>query len=192
MKRIFVATRKEGLSLLGKNRYFVVDCAAKKGPYRFLNPFHTSKQYKIPVPGQKSLYSNSVEAIWQGLKIVKGRTCFSMFRKRAYKRPPMQQRQKKDYRYEESRFLFGKKAIGLIKARHLIYKPAYAYLFQNYVPKYFKKLVAKEWQQGKSICFFDWDSNFDIHDPITSFSHSALLLEYFSHLLKPLSFKKTL
>ena len=184
MQRIFATTRKKGLFLLDKNEHFVVDCAAKKEPYRFLNPFHTSKQYKIPVPGQKDIYSSSVEAIWQGLKIVKGKTCFSMFRKRPYKRPLMQQRQKKDYRYEDSRFLFGNKAICLIKARHVIYKPAYTFLFQNYVPKDFKKLVVEEWRQGRNICFFDWDSNVNINDSKASFSHSALLAEYFSHKLK--------
>lgn len=73
-----------------------IDASSKaKRPYNALSPFSFSPHFEISVPGREGVYSNSVESIWQGLKIIDGMVDFSLFKKKPKKkkrkcsRPPI-------------------------------------------------------------------------------------------------------
>ena len=114
----------------GDGKIVLYNAASKKG-YAFLNPFHYQENYHIPVPGFPNLFSHSVEAIWQGLKLVNGEIDLRMFDRKPEKRPSKNQRKNKsDFIYENSIFLFERNIIDLVTARHLIYVPSYTFLFE--------------------------------------------------------------
>lgn len=153
--------------------------ASRDGPAPILSPFFGRAYIQIPVPGQKSLYSRSVEGIWQGLKIVNGTTCFEMFGKsKPWKRPSCRQRRINPvYRYLESRFLLGEEELGLVEARHKIYVPAYTFFYNNLVPRKFKETAADELMAGSEVFVHDVGSNGDIDNPERSYAHAALLVD---------------
>jgi hypothetical protein len=163
-------------------RTFRVDSAncAPKEMKRFcvFNPFHFEQRFLIPVPGQRQR-SHSVEAVWQGLKIVEGRTDFRMFESPPTKRPGEALRKQTDYRYEESKFLFEEKVVDIITARFLIYLPTYLYLLEYLVPDSIIAEIRNNLRQGNTVLFYDWDDNFEITNPRSSFSHSAILAAWF-------------
>ena len=147
--------------------------------YTTMNPFHWDPAWMIPVPGQPGVTSCSMEAVWQGLKIHAGETDFGMFAVRPYKRPADGLRGA-DFDYAGSRFLFRDIAVDLLTARLLIYLPAYLYLMDRLVADSVIEEIRAALATGTDVVFYDWDDNFAISDPGSSFSHSALLAAWFN------------
>jgi hypothetical protein len=147
--------------------------------FAMMNPFHFLSGSGIPVPGQPGVVASSIESIWQGLKIVDGVTDFAMFSEPPHKRPPDDERGD-DFPYASSQFLLGGTAVDLVAARLLIYLPAYLYLLDRIVPNGVIEEVIGALSHGRTALFFDWDENFDIRDPRSSFSHSAILAAWFA------------
>lgn len=133
--------------------------------YKILSPFAHHKSCKIPVPGQEQTRADSVEGIWQGLKLFHGMTDESQFSGRAQKRKGF-----------PDAFLFGDEQIGYIEARHKIYQPAYIYhLINNALP-----IVANDLEtrlQKGDVLMHDVEKNQDIDNPQKSYSHAALAVE---------------
>jgi hypothetical protein len=164
------------------------DAASFSEDVRSLNPFYSSGDVSIPVPGQAGMTSNSVEAVWQGLKIVDGKTDFSMFHGNPYKRPTGEERRNDpNYRYEDSKFLYGTNVVDLVTARKVIYVPAYRYLFDNFVPLSFKDQVKEQLDKGIKVFFYDWDDNPNIDDTTDSFAHASLLVQLMNEYASPKS-----
>lgn len=138
-----------------------------------LNPFHMDPSWAIDVPGCAEV-AHSAESVWQGLKQVDGRTNYSMFRRRATKRPPEAERVG-GYRYEDSAFQLGGQTVALVDARFLIYVPAYLQVVDRHVDDAVLIEIGQALDDGQMVEFFDWDDNFDLDDPRSPFSHSALL-----------------
>jgi len=151
--------------------------------FQTLNPFHCFEREMIPVPGS-SYYSRSVESIWQGLRIVNGETCFEMFKSKARKRPSEQDRLNRDFDYKSATFLYDQATISLLEARFLIYAVTYLYLLENLVPSSLIDEIYRAICNGQTIIFYDWDSNMEIADTSSSFSHSALLRAWFAGTLE--------
>lgn len=180
-------SRDVGLEMLKQGaKAFCVDSADVAPPsmsrFRCFNPFHFDHSYAIPVPGC-ALSSNSIEGVWQGLKVVNGYTDFSMFTRKAEKRPSMKERETFGYDYKESKFLYGERVIDLITARFAIYLPTYLYVLENLVPDHTIEEIHESMEKGCDVYFYDWDSNFDIFDPTSPFSHSAILQSWFNRTL---------
>ncbi|MCI0703613.1 MAG: hypothetical protein L0241_21235, partial [Planctomycetia bacterium] len=68
----------------------------------------------IPVRGMSGETSHTVEGVWQGLKVIRGKIATRFFRGPGAKRGG-----------KPSGHQFGKKELGIIEARRLIYVPAY-------------------------------------------------------------------
>jgi hypothetical protein len=151
--------------------------------YRPLNPFNRAANRRLPVPGAAVLAS-SVEAVWQGLKVVDGRTDFAMFPRRARQRPSGEERQLPGYRYEDSAFLHGDQVVDLVTARLVIYVPTYLFMLEHLAPYELLRSLVRAGRDGRNILFFDVDANFDVFDRSSSFSHSALLASWFSGSLE--------
>jgi hypothetical protein len=152
--------------------------------YKHMNPFYYSKENNIPVPGQLSMNASSVESIWQGLKIINGRTDFEMFNREPYKRPLDSERGQPQFRYSETIFCYGSNVLDIVTARWIIYLPSYLYILENIVPDSLLEYITDHINNGYKIYFYDWDSNMDITDASSSFSHSAILASYFQGQLK--------
>lgn len=144
-----------------------------------LGPFFRHQETVIPVPGQ-SLLSESVEAIWQGLKIVDEETDFGMFTSTPRKRPEDNARYGPKFSYRDTKFLLGTKIVDLLTARLAIYLPSYLFLLEHLISQEIIGEIESALVDDKVVLFYDWDSNFDIRFIDRPFSHSAILASWFN------------
>ncbi|MBS3079274.1 hypothetical protein J4218_04085 [Candidatus Pacearchaeota archaeon] len=136
-----------------------------EAPYNLFSPFTYSPEFKIPVPEQVA-YANSVESIWQGLKLINGFTDFSLFTRRPRKR-----------KGNVEAHLLGKESMDILEARKKIYKPSYFFYLQNYVPEEVKNEVLEK-SLDSPVYFYDVEDNLDIKNP-SPLAHSVFLKQYF-------------
>lgn len=145
-----------------------------------LNPYFVWEHSLIPVPGMKNYFSRSIEAVWQGTKIINDAIDEKQFHNFPYKRPPESERLKNpDYSYKDAIFFYEGRSISINKARYLIYLVSYLYLLNYIIPKEDINYLKSMSESGKNVVFYDWDSNFDINNVSLSFSHSAILASWF-------------
>ena len=83
--------------------------------FNLLSPF--IPYGNIPIPGRSSQVSDSVEGVWQGLKIIRGRIDESYFRGKGRQRKGRVQGH-----------LLGEKKMGYVEARNRIFVPSYAHM----------------------------------------------------------------
>lgn len=153
---------------------------ANMAEFRPLNPFHVWPEPVLAVPGTTET-STSVEAIWQGLKLIDGATDFRQFHSRPCKRPTdAERRASPTFRYSEARFRYADAEIDLLSARFLIYAIAFLELLDRAVAPPLIERIRGAARDGAQVVFYDWDDNPDISDTRTSFAHSALLRAWFA------------
>ena len=190
----FAVTRDQRADLCRGDQVLCVDSAdcapAEMARFRIFNPFHFDPGSFIPVPGTK-LSASSVESVWQGTKIIDGRTDLAMFKQPPTKRPDERIRNSASYVYEDSKFLYGERVVDLVTARLVIYLPTYLYLLDQLVPDPLIEEIGGKIRHGGDVVFYDWDTNFDIFNPHDSFSHSAILAAWFSASLEELLAEST-
>jgi len=141
-------------------------------PYNVFSPFTYSPDFKIPVPGQHDTYASSVESIWQGLKVIGGKTDFEMFGRKPKKRSGL-----------VDGHLLGEDIVGTSEARDRIYKPSYFFYVGRLVPSGIKEDIIKRALEN-SVYFYDVDSNMDMNDESRSLSHSVFLKQFFDSYLQ--------
>lgn len=141
-------------------------------PYNLFSPFSYSPDFKIPVPGQEDIFANSVESIWQGLKVINDCTDFKMFSKKPKKR-----------KGDVEGHMYDNTSLDIVSARKKIYKPAYFFYVENYVPDELKEDILKQ-SLDQDIYFYDVESNLDIEDPSDSLAHSVFLKKFFDSYLE--------
>ncbi len=186
MKQVKFCTREQGLEILAeRNKERVAFDVSSYAPYPFraLSPFFywNFKAFarKIPVPGQEGKWAYSVESIWQGLKIIDGKTNFDMFEKEPYKRPP-----KNESEFSKvDGFLFEKGIIkDYVEARKRIFVPAYTYMFKvfgtfNEFVQYSEGAILFNIQNNIETFLYDVDDNPNIEDISKPYSHASLLCD---------------
>lgn len=149
-----------------------IDVSSKgEKPYNSFSPFTFSSDFKIPVPGQVDVYANSVESIWQGLKIINSLPDFSLFNSKPKKR-----------KGNVDGHLYGSTIIDYIDARNCIFKNTYNHYLENYISKDLKEDILTKGLDSK-LFFYDVGENLDINDESAPFSHSKLVANYFNKLL---------
>lgn len=162
----------------GALRVDSADCAPPEmARFATLNPFHFDPAWRIPVPGA-ARHACSMESVWQGLKLVEGKTDLAMFGRPPTKRPPEHARGS-GYDYTASEFRFAGSTLDLVTARLRIYLPAYLYVLDRLVPNPVVEEITAALADGREVLCFDWDSNLDVLDPRSSFSHSAIVAAWF-------------
>lgn len=144
-------------------------------PLKQLSPFYSHRY--IPIPGLnqgtdslevKPRYSDTVEGIWQGLKIIDGKidaTQFSGIRKkRKVDAPEIFE----GWQYENQ-------VLDVLEARRLIYIPSYFRLWKRIDDKLKDSFVEKaKW--GREVqYFYDFMQNPNPFDPNYSFAHASLV-----------------
>src|SRR5436190_188452 len=88
-------------------------------PYCTLSPMW--EHGSIPVPGTPGATSDTVEGIWQGLKMIRGKTAPHLFRGRGQKRGGG----------KPAGHLYRGRLIGYVEARFKIYTVAYEWVLDN-------------------------------------------------------------
>lgn len=139
-------------------------------PYRTLSPFYVHSG--IPVPGMPGQTSDTVEGIWQGLKVIRGEFAPRLFhgsgRKRGGKKP--------------SGHRYGEKILGIVEARYRIYRPAYDWVLENRIDPALIRRFVDTALGGTPQYFHDTGDNGDINDPNAPLAHASLLAQYINRL----------
>ena len=148
-----------------------------KGEYKIFSPFYPHGG--IPIPFSGTVTSQSVEGIWQGLKVFEHEGIdFSCFNNKTMKNL------KRTIRTHgkclgHQKGLGSKELLGYLTARKDIYIPSYNWMLKNKCQKeiqYFKKLL----DEGKTIVFLDYDTNENVFDSSKPLSHASLIKSYLS------------
>jgi hypothetical protein len=125
----------------------------------------------IPVPGMPGTTSDSVEGIWQGLKVMGGKTAPRFFSGRGHKRrgKPLGHR-------------YGDKLLGIVEAREKIYRVAYEWMLAHRAdPALIAGFVDRAFA-GTRQHFHDVSNNGSIGDPDEGWAHAAVLVQYLNRL----------
>lgn len=153
----------------------VIFDVTSKGEYKTLSPFYPHGG--IPIPFSGSVTSQSVEGIWQGLKVFKNEGIdFSCFDNKTMKNLKRTNRTH-GWCIGHQKGLGSKELLGYLTARRDIYVPSYNWMLEHKCQKevnYFKSLL----EEGKTIVFLDYDTNEDVFDPSKPLSHASLIKKY--------------
>ncbi len=125
----------------------------------------------IPVPGMPGTVSDTVEGIWQGLKVIRGRTAPRCFRGGGRKRGG-----------KPSGHRHGDKLLGVVEARLRIYRPAYEWVLTNRIDPGLIEEFVEQALRGVPQFFHDVGDNGDVNDTSQPLAHASLLVQYLNRL----------
>lgn len=121
----------------------------------------------IPVPGSAGLTSDSVEGIWQGMKVIRGKTAPHLFRGRGRKRGG-----------KPAGHLYGDRLLGIVEARLKIYKVAYEWVLEHRIDPALIARFIDEAFAGVPRYFHDLGDNGDVNNPDEGWAHASVLVQY--------------
>lgn len=134
-------------------------------PYCTLSPFWPHGG--IPVPGTAGAVSDSVEGIWQGLKLIGGKTAPRYFVGQGAKRGGVPRGHQ-----------YGDKLLKIVEAREKVYRVAYEWMLEHRAdPALVAGFVGRA-LAGVTQCFHDVSNNGRIGDPDEGWAHAAVLVQY--------------
>ncbi|MGN6180680.1 MAG: DUF6939 family protein [Mucilaginibacter sp.] len=136
-----------------------------------LSPFYPHGD--IPIPFSNNETSQSVEGIWQGLKVFEHANIdVSSFANRSMKNIKRTVR-KFGKPLGHRKGVEGGELLGYIDARFEIYLPSYLWVLQNKVESIIDRL--KEASLKRDIILLDYETNCDISNPKKPLSHAFLI-----------------
>lgn len=143
-------------------------------PWVRLSPFYPHGG--VPVPFTEGVTSQSVEGIWQGLKVFQNAdvdparmqiaTMFGLRRTRDEHGPLLGHRAG----------LHGTELLPPEAARRRIYLPAYRWMLEHRVPDLVERLA--DLSRSQEVILLDFYTNGDVADTTASLSHAALISLY--------------
>jgi hypothetical protein len=137
-------------------------------PWHTFSPIYTHGG--IPVPGQPGVVSDTVEGIWQGLKVIRGKTAPYLFRGRGQKRGG-----------KPAGHLYGDKLLKLVEARLKIYKVAYEWVLANRIDPALIEECVSQGLAGVTQYFHDLGDNSDVNRD-EPWAHASILVQYLNRL----------
>ena len=144
--------------------FLYVRDASEFSPFQIVQP-------KIPIPG-RSERSDTVEGVWQGLKMIGGEIDPSYFHGKGRRR----------YGKVDGNS-YHEKRIGYVEARTEIYAPSYKFMIEKCIdPSTLEKMYALA-RAGVKQFFFDVDENADVHNKSSPLAHSSLLVAIINETL---------
>lgn len=138
-----------------------------KPPFVKLSPFYPHGL--IPVPGLDGVFADSVEGIWQGLKVFDRKIDESYFKGKGKKRRGVPEGHR-----------LGDRLLGYVEARKSIYIPSYEYMWRMCIGQDLRSLFFERADQGIVQYFYDYDDNGDPEDPRKPLAHSSVLVRLLS------------
>ena len=134
-------------------------------PFCTLSPFWPHGG--IPVPGMPGQTSDSVEGVWQGLKVIGGKTAPRYFSGQGQKRGGVPRGHK-----------YGDKLLGIVEAREKVYRVAYEWMLDHRAdPGLIDGFIDRAFA-GVPQFFHDVSNNGRIGDPDEGWAHAAVLVQY--------------
>jgi hypothetical protein len=121
----------------------------------------------IPVPGMDGQTSDTVEGVWQGLKVIRDKVATRYFRGPGAKRGG-----------KPSGHRFGSKELGVVEARRRIYVPTYEWMLENRVDREVIEGLFAAALSGVTQYIHDVGDNGDINDANQPLAHAAVLVQY--------------
>jgi hypothetical protein len=125
----------------------------------------------IPVPGMPGRTSDTVEGIWQGLKVIRGKTAPRYFN------GPGQKRGGKPSGHQ-----YGVVLLGIVQAREKIYRVAYEWMLDHRVDRALIDGFVKAALSGVSQFFHDVSDNGNVNNPDEGWAHAAVVVPYLNRL----------
>lgn len=121
----------------------------------------------IPIPGTDGETSDSVEGIWQGMKVIRGKTAPHLFRGRGQKRGG-----------KPAGHLYNGRLLGIVEARLKLYKVAYEWMLENRIDPELIEGFIHDAFAGISQNFHDLGDNGDVNNPDEGWAHASVLVQY--------------
>lgn len=154
----------------------IIDVTSKgEGEWQRLSPFYPHGG--IPVPFSEGVTSQSVEGVWQGLKVFENgtdidRSCFYNSTMKGLKRTCRTNGRMRGHR----KGVKGTEFLEYIEARKLIYRPTYYWMLEHRCSEQIKKIriIAKT----RTVVLLDYDTNADIEDWRKPLSHASLIKSF--------------
>ena len=130
----------------------------------------------IPIPFTEGVTSQSVEGIWQGLKVFEGNDVDC----RTFRIKDMKNIKRTTRKYGKClghrKGIHGEELLEYIEARKLIYLPSYKWVLDNKLQKLLIaiRVIAK----NKHVVLLDYETNADVNNPKKPLSHASLIKAY--------------
>ncbi len=120
----------------------------------------------IPIPGMPGQTSDTVEGIWQGLKVIRGKTAPHLFRGRGQKRGGKPAGHK-----------FGDRLLDIVEARRKLYLVSYEWMLENRIdPALIEGFIDAAFS-GITQYFHDLGDNGDINNADEGWAHAFILAQ---------------
>lgn len=126
----------------------------------------------IPVPGMPGTTSDTVEGVWQGLKVIRGDIAPRYFRGPGRKRGG-----------KPAGHRLGMRLLKLVEARQQVYRPTYEWMLENRVAPEVLAGFLDRARAGVPQYVHDVGDNGDIGNPDEGWAHAAVLVQYLNRLL---------
>lgn len=144
------------------------------GEEKRLSPFYPHGG--IPIPFSDGYYSESVEGIWQGLKVFANEgICMESFRNQTMTGLKRTERKFGKTRGHQ-KGIQSTEILSYFDARMLIYLPSYKYILDNRVQDIIQRL--KDIAKKQDLVFLDYNTNFDVRNTSSPLSHAGLVKLY--------------
>ncbi len=174
---IYVESRRRKIANIEKEYLSskIIDITSKaEMPYKMLSPFYPHGN--IPIPFSKNTFAQSVEGIWQGLKVFENSDVdfskFSNDKMKDIKRTVRKYGKPNGHR----KGVKGVELINYIEARKQIYLPAYFWVLENKLQKVLAEL--RKILENNDLVLLDYETNGDILNTKKPLSHAYLVKYY--------------
>lgn len=154
-----------------KDGYLVIDVTSNSSDPTFVkfSPFYPHGG--IPVPGESTMVSESVEGIWQGLKVFENGSGIDA---QKFKIKNMKGIKRGGKGVVKGHLFAGKELLDYVSARKMIYLPSYAYILKNNLHNELT-LLKGLMQEGNKIALLDYTINENINDTTRPLSHASII-----------------
>ncbi len=177
---IYIANKKtkEATILKKYPNALIIDISSKgEQPWVKFSPFYPHGNIPIPPKSDNSNYfSQTVEGIWQGLKVFEGedidRSKFEIKNMEGIKRTVRKFGKPLGHRYGVE----GKELLDYPTARKEIYLRTYAWVLDNLLQN--EIVLLKEKAEKQDLVLLDYNTNEDIEDYRKPLSHAGLVKRY--------------
>jgi hypothetical protein len=181
---LYVESKKKKIENVQKKYpYSVIIDVTSKGemPFVKFSPFYPVGG--IPVPFYEGEHSESVEGIWQALKVF-SEDDIDLSKLKVKSMSGIKRSVKVNGKVLGHRKGNNGELLNYIEARKLIYLPTYFWVLDNKLNELIDKVVSIA--QVKNIVFLDYTTNTDIENTSKPLSHAGLLVKYLSENHKEL------
>ena len=171
---ILVQNRRRKIENIEKDfpNAVIIDVTSKgKLPMLKFSPFYPVGG--IPIPFSENKHAESVEGIWQGLKVFEthdiDESKFKITSMKGLKRTIRKYGKPKGHR----KGVGGDQLLDYITARKLIYLPTYRWVLDNRLATEINEL--KRIQEKETLILLDYETNGEIENPRKPLSHAQLI-----------------